>query len=179
MPVKSMLASAAIGIALALTASVAANATTYDFSYVDGSDHASGQFSTSGANVVSGFGKFVTAGAGTINASIQPGSGSDGAFVWDNLFPVDIDGLLFQDVTNTFEINIWSNGTPAGIGSTPNSSMYVASPPGTQPFLVADDGGTLTIALPEAATWALMLLGVAGVGAGLRMSRDRFAATAL
>ena len=47
---------------------------------------------------------------------------------------------------------------------------------GTYDFFLPNDEIILTIAAPEPSTWALMLAGVAGLGAALRTRRGKLAA---
>lgn len=160
------------GIAAALgSVAFAANATVYDFSYVDGADHVTGTFTTNASNtVVSGSAAFTTTALGDFTAPLAPGSGSDGSFIWDNKFPVDNPGLLFE-IAST-EINIFTNpGVFAGVGVTSDVNFY-AGPIASGSYPIDDPCGILTIAAaPEPAAWALMLIGIGGLGAALRSTR--------
>jgi hypothetical protein len=158
-----------------------ASAAVYDFSFAaPNGDSATGNFTVVGATVVSGIANFYTAALGDFTASLLPGSSfNDGSFNYDNLFPVDYRGLLFENVGLNDEVNIFPNpGLIATVGTTPNVNLYVANPIGTENYQVADVG-TLTItSVPEAATWAMMLVGLGGMGAVLRSSRRKAAVAA-
>ena len=160
-----------LGLASALSAAAfAANALTYTFSYVDGADSVSGFFVTDATGTAtSGFATFDTTELGDFSASLFPGAGSDSSFIYDNLFPVDNPGLLFENATT--EINIFTN-VPilAGLGSTPDVNFY-AGPINSGVYNISDTTGTLTIAVPEPAVWAMMLVGFGGIGTTMRRRR--------
>jgi hypothetical protein len=160
---------------LALTAAgaTAANATVYEFTYSGGGETATGTFTTNGSQqVVSGSGVFDFPSLAPITASIVPGSGSDGAFIWDNQFPVDAPGLLFEDASAQHEINLFDLHELVGVGTVTDASLYVATPPSTQNY-IGFNSGTLTIsAVPEPATWVMLILGAAMIGFATRRRRE-------
>ncbi len=77
----------------------------------------------------------------------------------------DIYGIVF-DIAGGDAVNLWSNGAAPwgfsyGVGVTDGVSVLDYTGP---------------VSAPEPAAWALMLLGVAGVGGALRASRRRVVA---
>ena len=166
-----------LGMATALSAAaLAASAKVYDFTYVDGVDSGSGTFTTDSTNtVVSGSASFITTGLGKFTASLFPGAATDKSFFYDNLFPVDNPGLLFEN--GATEINIFTN-VPflAGLGVTHDVNFY-AGPINSGVYSVADTTGDLTITtVPEPAVWAMMLVGFGGLGSAMRRRRALAAA---
>jgi hypothetical protein len=182
------LASAAAALALACSAMAvgsSASAANYDWTFVNNNAHldASGQLTTSDtANPDGGFS--VTSASGMVFAASPVGLGADvnlvllsnpnapnaivspsGFFAFDNnVYPtanplVSVYGLLFTG--GGLEFNIFSNGPG----------------PGTYQFY-ADNGqneyGEFTLtAVPEPATWAMMILGCVFLGTGIRMRRGK------
>jgi hypothetical protein len=67
---------------------------------------------------------------------------------------------LWQQVTMTF--------TPTTSGSEVLSFLSIGTPDGLPPMALLDN---VSLTIPEPATWGLMLVGVAAVGASLRMRR--------
>jgi hypothetical protein len=168
-----------IGFALALgalAAMPAAAAQVYDWTFTNtltGIVEGQGTLTTGAAD---GGGFDVTALTGSlddptigVNAAISsftPGSGNDGVFQWDNVVytnstpHLDNGGLLF-DVGNQ-EINIYNLG-----GGFPNGDIAAGSSNN-----YGGDQGTFNIsAVPEPASWAMVLLGVGLIGGGLRVAR--------
>jgi PEP-CTERM motif len=162
----------------------AANATVYNFTFNSPSESIIGQLTvdTSDNEVTNITGTL----SGTVNDAINgfiadpsfpnPVSLADGAFIYDNVFYpgqdslVDQYGLVFTTAANPGGYwNLWS--------SAPGDySLYESNAAGDYP--VAIDGGSLDpTAVPEPSTWAMMLMGLAGVGfaAYRRRRNDRLA----
>jgi hypothetical protein len=94
----------------------------------------------------------------------QPNSDSNGAFTWDDvLFPTsgtafDRYGVAFTTSDGTFNIfNAIADG-----GTTDANTPYglIVASTGNETFGTA----TLTAAVPEPSTWAMMILGFCGLG---------------
>ena len=189
------IASAIAGAALVGLAAFAgtAKAAVYDFTFVGGTSdpsvQASGTFTTNAADniVVSGNGVFSDGGYVGEIALLLPGSSANTAGLsYDNVFPIDsTGGLLFQGAGDpNFYVNIFSPNSPISVGTAdawlsavePSGNYLWGSldyPPGGGVCNNCIADGALTItAVPEPATWAMMLLGFAGLGfAGYRGSR--------
>ena len=175
-------------IVVALTASLAmatisqAHASVYDFQFASPGVTATGQL------VVDPTTQEVTAINGWVSVSGQPndmittiladpsfpGASSNGPFTYDNIFyggnPVfDNDGILFATAGNPGgSWNLWGN-------SPDNYSLYESIP---NVGYAIEATGTFAAAAPEPSTWAMMLMGFAGLGyAGFRRTRKtpRFA----
>ena len=176
----------AAGIALAFAAgalaSTSALAANYDWTFTDTSSTtiASGTLTT-GAADNGGLDVTALSGAvlvpvdgvqGTIT-SFTPGSGNDGVFIWDNIvYPattphVDNPGLLFQ--VSGIEFNIYNSAGAPVLGDVIANSTNNFG--GTQ--------GTFNLtAVPEPASWAMMLVGFGGLGVAMRSRRKTAVATA-
>jgi hypothetical protein len=172
--------------AVILLAESAANAKVYDYTFLSPSESIVGQFIVdssddkvtdvtgmlSGAvdDAITGF----VANPSFPNAAYSP----DGAFIYNDLYhsgqnPVlDIYGVLFTTPGNPGGYwNLWGN-SPGGY------SLYESSPGLGYP--VAISGGSLDLAaVPETSTWAMILIGLVGVGSVACRGRrkDRLAPT--
>lgn len=159
--------SAILGIAMLIGSPTLGSAGTYTFDFNNLSNfEATGVLTTDASNnIITMTGTVTGTGGGAI--SFTSGSGSDAAFTWDNvLIPnadpqLDTFGLVF--VTPTYEYNVWGN-------SPGNYSYYAATPIGTANYISGDGPPQVTVtitevaAVPEPSTWAMMVLGFAGVG---------------
>ena len=148
-----------------------ANAKVYDYTFTSPSESIVGQFTVdlsedkvtditgtlSGAvyDTITGF----VANPSFPDAAYSP----DGAFIYNEVFhtgenPVfDIYGVLFTTAGDTGGYwNLW--------GTSPGAySLYELSPGLGYP--IAINGGSLDlVAVPETSTWAMMLIGLVGVG---------------
>jgi hypothetical protein len=190
---------------LALAGSVcasAANAGVYDFSFsaADG-DAVYGKFTTNGSDVISASGNaylpvldsamccgFVNNGVSLGGAaSATPYTTPSGDYIVDDLYAVDYYGL-YLTTFGTREINIYAGTAAAGpdgyvsetisAGQGPKSAYVGIYDPSSG--IDAQEFGTLTITgVPEPSTWAMMLLGFAGLGfAGYRKAKSGTAAFA-
>jgi len=145
---------AAGSAALALVAA-SAQATVYNFTFDDGIDMASGQLVTTGS--------LVTAISGTADGfaitGLSPYASSDNTVVSGSAPYFDLGGLSFS--ANGVDFNVYSSG---GVEYMMNS---VTDPGGYGSYAAALTTDTLT-AVPEPATWALMLGGFGLAGTALR-----------
>jgi hypothetical protein len=147
--------------------SPAAKAALYQFDVnTGGAIEAFGFFTTDTANGLAGNIISVTGsvigGPNPGAISFTPGSGSDSFFFWDNqLFPsanpkLSGAGVLFY--TATYEYNAWGNGPD-------NYSFWAAPRPGVEGGVIsADNVEGFIKGVPELSTWAMMLIGFAGIG---------------
>ena len=94
----------------------------------------------------------------------------DGSFIYNNLYHAsgmafDIDGLLLATAQNPGGYwNLW--GTSPG-----NYSLWESV--GSYNYPIEESGNLSMTAVPEPSTWAMMLLGFAGLGiAGYRVRRN-------
>jgi hypothetical protein len=171
---------AAIGAALMVSLAVAATseacASVYDFQFTSPEATASGQF------VVDPTNDQVTSISGSVSVNGQPidtittilaepsfpSPYNNGPFIYDNTYyagnPVfDLDGVLFATAGNPGgSWNLWGTG--------PDSySLYEYVP--NVGYAVAVTG-TFAVSTPESSTWAMLLLGFAGLGfAGYRKAK--------
>ena len=162
------------GAVMAVTAGIAAQAQakSYIWHFTDASYTASGTFQTNASNdVISGGGVVSGPSANdtlTLFPNPTPGvenTSSDGHWTYDDVVPVDFFGLLFTGVTNPF-YDVFANGGGGSIG---------ISFAGGQTYNLDNSiiGQLSVTAVPEPATWAMTVLGVGMIGAGLRLSRRK------
>ena len=185
MNTKVVLLAAGFALATVMGGVGAAFADVYSFSFVaDTSDPTDGNY---GSLVITG--DFFTVGSalpavlnniiGTVASDGTSGIESGtitGLTDWassDNMLlaigtsgQVDVNGISFSEGGQTFNIYDW-NGPNEAVASAVDSNGYVTS----------GVVGTLTVtAVPELSTWAMLLLGFAGLGfAGYRGSRKTVA----
>lgn len=180
--------------ALCVAASAqAASAATIDFNFSDLADGvvASGTLDVVGGQAIAGAGTVTspfwtgpdaitlvtlsTPGVhdlGGGNLSYRFGGGTD--LIGDTTVPVDGQGLVFSVATNPnldAGLNIWSNG-----GGSYTAFLAGNAPVGSDSIIYNGYNGSFTTtvaAVPEPAAWAMMLLGVGFIGAGLRMARRK------
>jgi hypothetical protein len=162
----------AVAAVFAMAAPSLAQATTqefqFDFTSASDSVTASGLFTVAANNEVTAITGTVSntvLGPQTITGIVGnpnfPGPNNTGGFTYDNVFtagdPVfDINGILFQTSGNPGGYwNLWGNG--------PGSyTLYASDSAGGYPV---QESGTLSVtSVPEASTWAMMLVGFAGLG---------------
>lgn len=182
---KIFLIAGAAGTAL-LNISVAQAATQFDWNYVHTATgvSASGVAQVNSADLLTFISGTVTVTSPTpstfaIGPMIAGGPAPlrNGFFEYDNVGPLDMTvyGWLALAPGGN-EVNIWSNvGASVAYAPITNASLYENNPVNGYVFSIADDGGTLSfsnvVSVPEPATWAMMLLGLFGLGALLRTSR--------
>ena len=164
----------------------AANATVYNFTFNSPSESMIGQLTvdTSDNEVMNITGTLSGVVNDTINGFLAnpsfPSTVSlpDDVFIYDNVFYpgqpslVDVFGVVFTTAGNPGGYwNLWS-------GAPGDYSLDESNAAGDYP--VAIDGGRLDpTPVPEPSTWAMMLIGLAGVGfaAYRRGRKDRLAPT--
>jgi hypothetical protein len=149
-----------LGVAASMLAA-AASATTFEFTARSGSDTliGSGQFDNAGG--------FITNPSGTISDDdvVSKIIGTNDFGGANNAIPLSFAGTSFAtDSGNSYLIANFFPGIFAVATSHPG-----------EVFDVSQHG--LTAAVPEPATWALMLVGFGGLGAGMRRSRRNPATT--
>jgi hypothetical protein len=166
---KTLLLAAA---ALSTVAATSASALTYlgvSYTEVDVSNVAASQGTTTGGNTVFVF-DVSTAVASLFNADVAQG-GSNGTFVWG----AAVSGYGLVDGTfngSGYELTkppTWPDAFSAGSFSTSLTTaghwdIYVQFAPTDQNETINWSVG----AVPEPTTWAMMLVGVAGIGGALR-----------
>ena len=168
----------AVAVAAAVLAPAAANASVYKFTFesFDSELTAGGQITVNTDGEVTGVSGVISGLADQTISAITPNpnfSGAayspDGSFIYDNLYhasgmPFDVDGLLFVTAQNPGGYwNLW--GTSPG-----NYSLWESV--GSYNYPIEESGNLSMTAVPEPSTWAMMLLGFAGLGyAGYRRAR--------
>jgi PEP-CTERM motif len=167
--IKHMQAAVLVGVALAFAAPAAkAEVYKFDFTSADSTLTAMGTFTVSAGEITDISGTLAGSVAQTIDQlvpnsnfpaySTSPG----GAFYYDNAFfpgsdpHLDVGGVLFTTFENAGGYwNLW--------GTAPGAYSFWESTPNG--YAVTQTGGTLTVtAVPEPATWVMLLLGFAGLG---------------
>jgi len=155
-------------LAVVMALPVVAEAAVYDFTFTDtstGTYNVSGVITTSdtlnavfGYDILSITGNVNTVGSidGLVPNPNQPNPNNNFGFLYDNVrFPVepylDSNGVLFSTNGGSSLWNLWGN-------SPGNYELYSYSPG------VNVVGPLSVTAVPEPATWAMMILGFLGVG---------------
>jgi hypothetical protein len=171
-----------LGAALAfVTADAKAEVYSFDFTAFDSQLTAVGTFTVTGNEVTAISGALSGVVTQTIsglvtNASFPGASYSpDGRFIYDNFFlPGDphfnANGVLFTTVQNPGGYwNLWGNGPG-------NYSLFESHAGG---YPIQETGGVAIAAVPEVSTWAMTILGFAGLAfARFRRMAKRGAALA-
>ena len=176
---KSLFTTIAALTTAALLTVTAANAATYKFSFQssDAELTATGEITVDAADQVTSVSGVIsgpvdqTISAVTVNPSFpSPSYSADDSFIYNNVFyptgmPFDVNGLLFTTVQNSGGYwNLWGN-------SPDNYSLWESA--GSQNYPIEESGNLRVIATPELSTWALMLLGFAGLSyVGNRRARQ-------
>jgi hypothetical protein len=150
---------------VAIATSAAANATVYNFTVDSGAYDVSGQFSTSGAQIIAISGNV----SKDLNAPIIGVDTSDpSGFSGDNVFNpsapyVTNNGILFD--AGAYIFNIYSVTDGAGFDYYISSSQFgidINDPLYDPGSLIT--GGSITAGIPEASTWFMVVLGFLGLG---------------
>jgi hypothetical protein len=188
--IKIWLVSAAIASALALPG--VANATVENLTISGSLDEGKNSYAYTGTlslDVTSGQ---ATSGTGTLsilgltNAPLvlittsSPGNegtpvgyrANDGTdyFNLDQTYPIDANGLLFDVNTTTAKwgayplFTIWSNTPQSGYSAAFTGVVDGVEYYNLQGSAMVSNAGTFSSAVPEPSTWAMMLLGFAGLG---------------
>ena len=169
---KPTLLTAIASLAVALAAPTAANATVLSFSV---GDITSGSFGD--AHIKKGAFtdtvSFTLADAGTLSASL-----TSAATKLKKSGDLDFSSVVLTGGGNTYNFDITNNDGPTGLTDSAvfngllSAGDYLLTITGTS-YGNAQFGGNTTVesAVPEAATWLMMLAGFGVVGAGLRRRR--------
>ena len=171
-----------LGVAIAMvglsTVGAQADVVTYDFTgtalEIPGSAAMNGSFTVDVTNgqATSGFGTIDIAGIGTETLTLVTNGGSSAPFVFqsnggddlegDTAVPVDAFGLIFS-IGNTNPVygqdvlfNLYSTGSGT-YGETTDGLLDNVR-------LYDENGSPITAGVPEASTWAMMILGFLGLG---------------
>jgi hypothetical protein len=171
-----------VSLALAtLLAGSAANAKIYSFTFKSSDDEltAAAEITVNGSNEVTAIsGKISGLVDQTINGVAvnpnfpNPAYSPDGSFIYNNLYygsgmAFDNYGLLFTTAQNRGGFwNLWGNSP--GV-----YSLYESV--GSDDYKIQKTGKLTIAAAPELPTWAMLGLGVAGLGLGGRRRGDRLA----
>ena len=87
---------------------------------------------------------------------------------------LDVYGLAFT-LANGDAVDLWSNGAFPGTTTADYGLTFATPILDVDPYSISTDqyiAGGVTATVPEPSTWAMMLLGFAGLGfAGFRRSR--------
>jgi len=162
-----------------------ANATVYKFTFEssDAELTATGKMTVNAAGevtgvsgVISGLANQTISAVGANPSFPNPAYSPDGSFIYNNVYyptgmAFDVDGLLFVTAQNPGGYwNLWGN-------SPSNYSLWESV--GAYNYPIEESGNLSVTATPELSTWAMTLLGFAGLGyAGRRARRKRATATA-
>ena len=151
---------AAAGAAALLLSCGAANATVFDFSFANGTDSGSGQFTATGTGptyTVTGVTGMVD---GLAITGLSAYGDADELLSYPPGEPADIGGIAFSTSADTYNVYAYTGG--------PWLIKASVDPVGLNP----DNGTPLTsftaTAVPEPSTWAVMLFGFGGLGVAMR-----------
>jgi PEP-CTERM motif len=167
---KSLITTLSALATIALLSMTTAHAATYKFTFESGDAEltATGQFTVDAADqvtnmsgVISGLTtqtiSAVTANPSFPNASYSP----DGSFIYNNVYyptgmAFDTNGVLFTTAQNPGGYwNLW--------GSSPGSyTLYESA--GSYNYPIQEIGTLSVVATPEPSSWAMLVLGFAGLG---------------
>jgi hypothetical protein len=168
-----------LGAALAamLLGASSANAATYIVNFT-GTGATTAQFNVTTAdtlNAVNGYD--ILALSGNVNGDAvtgllanpnQPGVTNNGVWLYDNvLFPAADPFIDYYSFVGTLA----SGGTANLFVNNPADYELMVSPPGGGYSLDSHGVATLAVAVPEPASWAIMMTGLFGMGLALRSRR--------
>ena len=194
MKFQVMMLSAALGLSLLGATQANASVVMYDFNGAVNGDPYSAQVSldVSGGQATSGMGSITGAGlTGTQSLTLvtlaSPGVENDGGgllgyrsndgtdvFDADTSVPIDANGLIFAIGPNPVGYETSQQFTVYKVGAGYDAGFFGAASSVAPQYYSFNDAVSVAIAaVPEPATWAMMLLGFFGLGAALRMSRRR------
>jgi len=171
-------------IATGMFVAGSACAATIDWKYTSSTVNGSGQFTEIGGAITSFSGTIISPlGVDSALSLIANPNGTaryttpDGRFYVNNAYPVDTDGFYVSgNLVPGGEYNLWSDLIGGQVNPSTGPGELWAAKGGSY---VVTSAGTLTLSsTPEPAAWALMLIGVGGIGGALRGARRRAVAAA-
>jgi hypothetical protein len=196
-PNKFLLASAAVAAGLVMSASAQAGVETFTFTGYEGGQELTATMTLDvvGGQAVSGTGTIsspywtgsdaltlvtwstpdVNNNAGGGDLSYRFGGGTD--LIGDTSVPIDGSGLVFKVAgapALDLGFNIWSNGGDSYTGFLAGNSPT----PGGSIIYDSFTGQLVSGVVPEPATWAMLILGVAMLGIAARRRKSAGAALA-
>lgn len=175
-----------LALAVLIGGAATASAATYDITIASGDGTITGVMTVDSSNVVTSFVGTASGfygGAAIFNGPVMLGQSSGGPG-----FPIDDEFVTTPDYFSTGD---GSSGGGLGLTTTNAGTNYnfriydytdTFNNYGVRTAWFGDSGGSLSVvtftAVPEPATWALMTLGFAGLGAAAYRSRRRQATAA-
>jgi hypothetical protein len=157
----------AAGGVMALAMAGGAQAAVFDFTFANGTDSGSGVFTATGTGPT----YTVTGVSGMVDGNAITGISSyalaDELLSFPPGEPADIGGIAFSTATDQYNIYAYTGG--------PWLIKFSVDPVGTDANNGAPLNSFTVTPVPEPMSWALMLVGFAGLGAAMRGRRRAIA----